>query len=88
MSQPPLQVRFSPCPEGRKGEYLAIIRKIKHKMYSETTIPDLFFRPSAKSSGRSRGSCIVSRISDLIDESPPTSSQVTFGILGAPIDSA
>ena len=88
MSRLPLQGGSCPFPEGHKGECLAVIRSIKGKVLGEIVIPDLFFKPSAKSSGRSRGSCIVSRISDLTDINPPTSSQVTLGIFGAPMASA
>lgn len=86
MLRPPLQGVSCPCLEDRKGECLPIISQGKAR--GEVVIPDLFLRPSANRSGRSRGSCIVSKISDLTDESPPTSSQVTFGIFGAPIVSA
>ena len=50
----------------------------------EYPLPDLFFRPSAKSSGCSKGSRMVSNISALAVARPPTSLQETLGILGVP----
>lgn len=47
--------------------------------------PDRCFNPSVKSSGCSSGSCMVSRISALTWARPPTSSQETEGIFGAPM---
>lgn len=47
--------------------------------------PLRFLSPFANSSGRLSGSSMVSRMSVLTLASPPTSSHVTFGILGAPI---
>lgn len=43
--------------------------------------------PLAKSSGRSSGNWIVSVTASLTLERPPTSSHVTLGILGAPMES-
>jgi hypothetical protein len=51
----------------------------------DSNAPLLFFKPSANNSGRSSGSWIVSRMSLFTLARPPTSSQVTFGILGAPM---
>ncbi|KAL2126861.1 hypothetical protein VTI74DRAFT_11709 [Chaetomium olivicolor] len=51
-------------------------------------MPERFFMPLANNSGRSSGSWMVSVTASLTLLSPPTSSQVTFGILGAPMASA
>jgi hypothetical protein len=48
-------------------------------------VPERFLRLEAKSSGCSRGSWTVSKMSALTAARPPTSSHDTFGILGAPI---
>ena len=52
---------------------------------SKVYLPDLFFKPSANNSGWSSGNWMVSNISDLTWAKPPTSSQVTLGIFGAPM---
>lgn len=73
---------------GRTEGYLEGLKLNDMADTSRSHEPERFFKPWENSSGCSSGSCIVSRISAFTLAKPPTSSQDTLGILGAPILSA